>query len=252
MDLTQLERDGYQVVRSVVSEAEIAELLHAAERLRHEAEASPSLDPRLRVLRTTSRSGEAVFRGLQNAHFVNATVDAIRLHSGIGAILRRILGQDIKTVLTTLFWKLPGALETGFAYHQDAGFRTPASAFRNLAASYLQIAIALDPQDEDNGGLRFVAGSHREARLFPRPERSVLTGDAGECELRTMGLSPANARPVRLEPGDLVMWNAFAVHGSQPNRSQRDRRSFAFASMRAGDCDLGCDAYVDGRPAPAR
>jgi ectoine hydroxylase-related dioxygenase (phytanoyl-CoA dioxygenase family) len=251
MDLRQLERDGYQVVRSVVSAAEIAGLLREAERLRQAIHASPLLDARLRILQTTSRSGKIVFRGLQNAHFVSPDVDALRLHPGIGGILRRVLGPDITTVLTSLFWKLPGDSETGVAYHQDAGFRQPVSAFRNLAVSYLQIAIALDPQDDGNGGLRFAAGSHREGRLFPRPRRSVLAGDAGEAELRAMGLSPADARPVRLEPGDLVMWNAFTVHGSSPNRSQRDRRSFAVASMRASDCDLGCDAYVGGRPAPA-
>jgi ectoine hydroxylase-related dioxygenase (phytanoyl-CoA dioxygenase family) len=252
MDLSALENDGYQIVRSVIPLEELPALLRETDRLKVLAEGDAPLDQRLRLVRSKARSGERLVRGLQNSHHVSAIIDGLRLHPGIGRILQSVLGPDIKTVLTSIFWKPAGEPETGIAYHQDAGFRTPPSAFRDLARSYLQVAIALDPQDEDNGGLRFVPGSHRQARLFVRPEQSVLLGDAGDSELRGMGLSPEKVCAVHLEPGDVAMWNAFTVHGSGPNRSaDRDRRSFTIASMRAGDCDVGIDAYVDGRPVAA-
>lgn len=252
MDLSALENDGYQVVRSVVPREEIPPLLRETDRLKTLAEGGASLDERLRVLHSKARSGERLVRGLQNGHHVSAIVDGLRLHPGIGRILQRILGPNIKTVLTSIFWKPAGEPETGVGYHQDAGFRTPPSAFRDLARSYLQIAIALDSQDDDNGGLRFAAGSHRQARMFTRTSQSVLLGNAGQSELREMDLAPDRICAVCLEPGDMVMWNAFTVHGSGPNRSaHRDRRSFTIASMRAGDCDVGIDAYVHGRPVAA-
>lgn len=252
MDLSALENDGYQVVPSVIPPEEIPALLREADRLKTVAEGDAPLDQRLRVLRSKTRSGERLVRGLQNSHHVSAIIDGLRLHPAIGCILQCILGPDIKTVLTSIFWKPAGEPASGIAYHQDAGFRTPPSAFRDLAKSYLQLAVALDAQDDRNGGLRFVTGSHTQARLFVRQEQSVLLGDAGESELRDMGLSPNKVCAVRLEPGDVVMWNAFTVHGSGPNRSlDRDRRSFTIASMRAGDCDAGIDAYVHGQPIAA-
>lgn len=252
MDHADLERDGYQIVRSVVSAAEVAEALHEAERLKCLALADTLNDPRLRVLRSESSSGEGLLRGLQNAHHISPVIDALRLHKGIGRIICGVLGPDVTTALTTIFWKSPGEAETGIAYHQDAAFRQPAAAYRNLARSYLQLAVALDPQDDENGGLRFVPGSHREGRIFPRPQRSVLTGKAAEPELSEMGVAPEHVRAVSLAPGDVVMWRAYTVHGSQPNRSRdRERRSFTIGSMRSGDCDSGTPAYVGGEPVAA-
>lgn len=249
MNVAGLERDGYQIVRSVVPPAEIAEALTEADRLKSMVVANAVDDPRVRVLWSRSGSGVDTLRGLQNAHRISPRIDALRLHRGIGEILRGLLGPDIRTILTSIFWKPPGELDTGIAYHQDADFRRPASTYRNLASSYLQLALALDPQDDENGGLRFVAGSHREARIFRRPEQSVLTGAAAEPELTAMGLAPERVHAVSLEPGDVVLWNAFTVHGSQPNRSKdRDRRSFTIASMRSSDCDAGTDAYIAGEP----
>lgn len=253
MDLTELRRHGYQVASGVISRAEISEILREVERLKSIALGATPLDPRLRILWSTSRSGARLLRAMQNAHCISPVIDALRLHAGIGAILSDVLGPDVKTVLTSIFWKSPGEAETGIAYHQDAGFRRPETAFKNLAQSYLQIAIALDPQDEENGGLHFIPDSHRQARLFPRSDRGVLTGDAGAQELRALGFAPQTARSVRLRPGDAVMWNAFTLHGSPPNRApDRDRRSFTIASIRSADCDTGIDAYVKGRPVPAR
>ncbi|WP_162917331.1 phytanoyl-CoA dioxygenase family protein [Dongia deserti] len=250
MDFAELERDGYQIVRSVVSPPEIADILRETDRLKFLVLASALDDRRLRMLWSKSDAGEATLRGLQNAHHVSPAIEELRLHRGIGRILCGVLGSDIKTVLTSIFWKSPGEGETGIAYHQDAAFRQPALNFRNLAHSFLQLTVALDPQDNENGGLRFVPGSHRQARILPRPPQSVLTGQATERELSAMGIASGSVHTVRLEPGDIVIWNAFTVHGSPPNRSKdRDRRSFTMASMRSRDCDTGTDAYIAGEPA---
>ncbi|MGH6893414.1 MAG: phytanoyl-CoA dioxygenase family protein [Dongiaceae bacterium] len=251
MDLTEFHRDGYQRVIGLIPAAEIPEVLREFDRLRDMASGSTPLDPRLRALWTTTRSGQRILRVLQNAHWTSPVIDALRLHPGVGRILKGILGPDVKTVLTSAFWKPAGEIDTGIAYHQDAGFRQPAAAYRNLAQSYVSIAIALDPQDEENGALHFIPGSHRQARLFPRPEQSVLAGYSGPAELRAFGVAPDSARAVRLDPGDAVMWNAFTLHGSPPNSSaDRDRRSLTIGSMRLADCDHGVAAYIAGRPVP--
>src|ERR1700754_2709042 len=100
MDLAPLDEFGYQVIRSVIAADEIEGVLRETDRLRQCVSAPAPIDPRLRVLRTKSSSGAEVIRGLQNAPLVSPVIDALRLHPGIGNILVRRLGPDIKTVLT--------------------------------------------------------------------------------------------------------------------------------------------------------
>ena len=244
LDLAALRHDGFQCLRGVVPPAAIPAVLQEMERLKVDALKAP-VEPPQRALWSDAADGARILRGLQNAHCGSRVIDALRLHPGVMRILRAVFGDVLMTtVVTSLFWKAPGEAETGIAYHQDASFRQPPSAFRNLADSYLQIAIALDPHDAENGGLHFIPGSHREALIYPRPANSVLAGDAGETELRTLGFAPDSAVAVRLSPGDAVLWNAYTLHGSPPNRSRdRDRRSFTIGSMRAEDCDQGFPAF---------
>lgn len=252
MDFTAFHRDGYQTCPGAVPRGQISAILGEFDRLRDMVLSAAALDQRLRVLRSKSAAGAPLLRGLQNAHCISPIIDGLRLHRAVGEILHDLLGPDIRTVVTTLFWKPPGEAATGIAFHRDAGFRVPAEAFRNLGQFYVQIAIALDPQDEANGCLHFVPGSHRDPRGPTRPTASVLEGDAGAVELSAYGVAADAARAVPLDPGDIVFWQAHTLHGSPPNRTRyRDRRSFTIASMRRTDCDAGTDAFIDGRPVPA-
>ena len=249
IDLTAFRADGFQVARRVLSDAEVAGLIGEFGRLKNLAFQPPA--PDVRALWVDSHDGTRLLRGLQQAHLVSTVIDAVRLHPEVGWILQSVLGGDVTTIITTAFWKSPGAAETGIAYHQDAGFRRPESAYRNLSQSYVQIAIALDPQDEENGALRFIPGSHHAATLIARAPGSVLTGSAGSEELEALGVDPRRARTVRLEPGDAVFWNAYTLHGSGPNRSRdRDRRSLTIGAMRSADCDAGVPTYAGGNPLP--
>jgi ectoine hydroxylase-related dioxygenase (phytanoyl-CoA dioxygenase family) len=252
LDLTDLRCDGYQIVRGVVPSDEVAALLDEIERLKSAASELVALDPRIRAVWSKAQAGGSFLRILQNAHLASPELDRFRLHAGLGQILQAMLGGDIKTVVTSIFFKPPSEIETGIGYHQDAVFRQPLASFRNLAHACVHLAIALDPQDESNGCMRFIPGSHRGGHLYPRPSRSVLEGDAGIAEIQAVGMDPASAKATPLASGDIVLWNPFVLHGSSPNRSAgRDRRSLTIVSMRTADCDAGVVAYDGGRPVPA-
>src|SRR5204862_3863313 len=66
--------------------------------------------------------------------------------------------------LSDLHWKAPGSLGD-FAWHQDSKSRRPASAYHNLATSYVQTGLAIDPHNPEAGGLRFIRGSHLRGDL---------------------------------------------------------------------------------------
>jgi Phytanoyl-CoA dioxygenase (PhyH) len=67
-------------------------------------------------------------------------------------------------------------------------------------------------------------------------------------ELERVGLDPADLVDVVLDPGDLVLWHPYTVHGSHPNRSTADRRSYINAYVVARDCDRGAWAFRAGQP----
>jgi hypothetical protein len=50
-----------------------------------------------------------------------------------------------------------------------------------------------------------------------------------------------------MEPGDLLLWTLFTVHGSAPNMSTYDRCFMINSYVRASDSDRGEWAFKDGR-----
>ena len=74
----------------------------------------------------------------------------------------------------------------------------------------LLFEVLNDPQAKR----RVVLQAHWTAWLSPLLEE----------ELRHAGLDPSNIHTCEMEPGDLLLWTLFTVHGSAPNVSDYDRR----------------------------
>jgi ectoine hydroxylase-related dioxygenase (phytanoyl-CoA dioxygenase family) len=164
-------------------------------------------------------------------------------------LLAPLLGGDLKQIINQIHWKGPGGASE-FAWHQDAQFREPAEAFRNLAGSYVQTGLAIDPHKSDSGCMRFLPGSHRGGDLQLETPREVLGVALNDSVLEGAGLSAGDAVEVVLEPGDVALWSPFLVHGSGVNRSDHQRRLYVNGYVRAADCDRGEWAFRDGRPVP--
>jgi hypothetical protein len=162
--------------------------------------------------------------------------------------LEPLLGRDIKQIVNQLHWKPPGAQAADFAFHQDVRFRRPREAFRNLAVSYVQTAIAIDRHARENGAMRVLPGSHLSGELAIPTPAQVLAGPPTADALRAAGLDPARALDLELQPGDLAIWSVFLVHGSGPNMSSGDRRFYINGYVRAADCDRGEWTFRDGQP----
>jgi ectoine hydroxylase-related dioxygenase (phytanoyl-CoA dioxygenase family) len=114
-------------------------------------------------------------------------------------------------------FKLPGD-GVAFSWHQDASNRrysSPQWTDVTGTGSYVQMALAIDPMTAENGPLRVLPESHRLG-FVAHPDTGALPAD----------LSFDHAIDVLLEPGDLVVFGPFLVHGSPPNRSSAARRLF--------------------------
>ena len=83
--------------------------------------------------------------------------------------------------------------------------------------------LAVDPSDEENGGLPIVPGTQDAAIFCPHQADPAVSFTKDEVDLPT-GLRPL---PLALRPGDVLVFNGVVAHGSFPNTGRdRFRRAF--------------------------
>jgi ectoine hydroxylase-related dioxygenase (phytanoyl-CoA dioxygenase family) len=245
-------RDGYAVIRGLFSPAEVAGMAAAFDRLQTEG---------LRLGRSF-RHGNLLFRLGDDPHlgrilrmvqwpsWRDALLDRVRLDLRFAAVLTPLIGDDLKQIINQMHWKPPGAAKVEFAYHQDSRFRRPASAFRNLANSYVQTGLAIDAHTRASGAMKVIPGSHLKGDLGLGADGPILQQTMQDDTLRAVGLDPADAVDLELAPGDLALWSPYLVHGSGVNVTPADRRLYINGYVRSVDCDRGEVAFAHGRPQP--
>jgi ectoine hydroxylase-related dioxygenase (phytanoyl-CoA dioxygenase family) len=166
------------------------------------------------------------------------------------AVLEPFLGKDIKQITHQIHWKPPGAKYTFYRFHQDARFREGKIKDFDHLESTVTTGLAIDRQTKENGALRVIAGSHRQGYLGLSDDGPIMVGQTQDEELRRAGLNPKSIVTCEMEPGDLLLWTLFTVHGSAPNVSAHDRRFMINSYVRAGDSDRGEWAFRGGVSTP--
>jgi len=250
-DLANYWRDGYAIVRGFFSADEIAEIGNAIDQLYAEGVAHGRSFRHGNLFYNVAHdgSGNPLVRMVQWPSYHQRLLNRVRLDARFAQLLEPLIGSDLKQIINQVHWKARGSLGD-FAWHQDSKSRRPASAYRNLAASYVQTGLAVDPHTPEAGGMRFIPGSHLLGDLHMGCERHALGVAMQDRALEAVGLSPTDATELVLEPGDLALWSPYLVHGSGSNRSSHKRRFYINGYVSAADCDRGEWAFRAGRPIP--
>lgn len=215
------DRDGFVVVRGFLPPRELAEL--NAQLDRYIRDAVPTLPETAAFYLDRTRpetlkqlqhmTGDPYFAGYAN-------------HPRWSELARSLVGEVVESMGPEWFDKPPG-FESPTPPHQD-------NYYFNLAPpNVVTIWLALDPVDDANGCLRYVAGSHRRG---VRPHgRSAILGfsqgivDYGENDR-------AGEEAIHLQPGDAVAHHGNTIHRADPNRTMdRHRRAFAMV-FRGASC----------------
>jgi len=250
-EITDYWSEGYAVVRGLFSAEEIHEIAVAADQVHAEGvEHGRSFrHGNLFYNVATGDDGDPHVRMVQWPSYHQPVLGRVRLDLRIARLLEPIVGRDLKQIINQVHWKVPGSLGD-FAWHQDSRSRRPASAYRNLATSYVQTGLAIDPHTPESGGMRFVPRSHLGGDLGMDCSRKALGTAMNDAALADVGLSATDAIDLILEPGDLALWSPYLVHGSGTNQSAHQRRFYINGYVRAPDCERGEWAFRDGRPVP--
>jgi ectoine hydroxylase-related dioxygenase (phytanoyl-CoA dioxygenase family) len=178
--------------------------------------------------------------------WISPLMERMRRSPQFYAVLEPFLGEDIKQISHQVHWKPPGAKYTSYRFHQDARFREGNIKDFGFLRSTVTTGLAIDPQTAENGALRVIPGSHRLGYLGLSDDGPIMVGQTQDDELRRAGLDPSSIVTCEMEPGDLLLWTLFTVHGSAPNTSSNDRRFMINSYVRASDSERGEWAFRGG------
>lgn len=227
-DCAAFERDGYLVLRGVLSPQELDAVETVFMRfIRGEV---PGMG---RDLCDMSGRYDKPFDAFSiiNAmlpSFYDPSFAANRFRQLAQSIAEQLIGDDATYDYDQFLAKKPSKQDAVFAMHQDLGYwPTGTPDTRTTTCS-----LALDDADAGNGCLAVVPGSHRERAL--RPHRPVFASASGETREagHALAVELRETDEVVLLPvkrGDVTVHNERIIHGSGGNTSERWRRTYVLA-----------------------
>jgi ectoine hydroxylase-related dioxygenase (phytanoyl-CoA dioxygenase family) len=249
----QLESEGYAIIRGFLSAAEIGEISAEVDRLYAEGLKHHATYRDRNLLFEVLNDPRARRRVVLQAHWtawISPLMERMRRSEHYFRVLEPFLGADIKQITHQLHWKPPGAKYTSYRFHQDARFREGSIKSFDLLHSTVTTGLAIDRQTVENGALRIFPRSQRLGYLGLSDDGPIMVGQTQDEDLRRAGLDPASMVTCEMEPGDLLLWTLFTVHGSAPNVSSYDRRFMINSYVRAADSDRGEWAFRGGLSMP--
>lgn len=207
------DRDGFVVVRQFLSASEMAELTGNLDRYVREVVHTLPDSHAFYV----DRGRPETLKQMQHMGVDPFFADYVR-HPRWVALARTLVSEDAAAEAPEWFNKPPGATHPT-PPHQDNYY------FNLKPPNVVTIWLALDSVDDDNGCLRYVAGSHRLG-VRPHARSNIVGFSQGITDYGAQD----EAREVRvhLQPGDAVAHHGETIHRADPNRStNRQRRAFA-------------------------
>lgn len=229
-ELRAYQHDGFVIRPRAFTDGELAELHDAAERTETAAAAlartghvyvldgNRFVDAEGATVQFEHTPGSATVRVIEPAHCFDSRWEALIDDARLVTPMRTLVGSDGVALWTNKLNLKPPREGSGFRWHQDSPYWMHDCDHVDQLPN---VMVTLDDADAANGCLRIIRGSHR---------RGMLPGTADGSQLGGFFTDPAcfdEAHQVLLEApaGSLIFFSPHAIHGSQPNRSDRRRRA---------------------------
>ncbi len=220
--------DGYLVVRGAVSSRLVAELQAATDVLVDVARdfvVDTAVDGVFYEVQSASgRKRETAvspgaLRKITGPAKASPAFQRLKNDRGLAAIAVALGVHAPRCVVDQVNLKHP-RVGTGFPFHQDAAFLHGAAKDALAAGGGVNVVVALDAADADNGGFIVLGGTHTAGLVPGQHQRSGY--DTSQMNEGTFD-DTRRATPT-LAPGDAIFFHPLLAHGSDVNRSDRRRR----------------------------
>jgi phytanoyl-CoA hydroxylase len=213
------DRDGFVIVRQFLPHDDLVELCGQLDR--YVREVVPTLPDSHAFYHERGRP--ETLKQMQHMG-VDPYFAAYREHPRWKALATALVGEPATAEEPEWFNKPPGTVHAT-PPHQDNYY------FNLKPPNVMTIWLALDAVDDENGCLRYVAGSHRGG-VRPHGSSGVLGFSQSIVDYGPA--DRAREVPIHLAPGDAVVHHGNTIHRADANRSAtRSRRSFAMVSKGA-------------------
>ncbi len=140
----------------------------------------------------------------------------------------QLFGEEAILFKDKINFKMPGG--DGFKPHQDSQ-----AGWEVYAGYFISVLVCIDPATHENGCLQL---AHRPETELVGPEWEPLT----ESETAKMTFLP-----VETEPGDIIYFDSYTPHMSNPNMTARPRRLYFATYNRLSEGDHRAAYYADKR-----
>jgi ectoine hydroxylase-related dioxygenase (phytanoyl-CoA dioxygenase family) len=226
-DIGAFERDGYLIVRGMYARDEVRAMAGWIDAL----VAKPPVRGGDMVYLEDSRAepGRRILSRIEKfAEPGTAFGDLVHSRKTLDAV-EALLGGPALLFKEKINFKLPGG--GGFEPHQDIQ-----PGWDDYAPYFISLAIAIDPSTIENGCLEVAPGHHRRGLIGERWK------PLGAAELEGMRF---DAHP--MAPGDVMFFDCFVPHQSQPNATAHQRRNVYLTFNRAADGEHRERYFADKR-----
>lgn len=221
--ITDFERDGYVVVPGAFGTDDMSEIEHWA----REVEALPEEPGRHWVFHEKSR--------LDGSDLINRIEYIAPFHDGFATLTRilqepaaQLFGEDVSLFKEKINFKMPGG--GGFEPHQDSQ-----AGWGDYASNFINVMICIDEATHENGCLELAPGQNK---------RGLIRGmePLTDADIKDMKFI---AYPTK--PGDVVFFDAYTPHRSEPNPTTDTRRMYFATYNRASEGFHLDQYYADKR-----
>jgi ectoine hydroxylase-related dioxygenase (phytanoyl-CoA dioxygenase family) len=211
------ERDGFVVVPQFYGSDEVSEIAGWTEALA----AAPEAPGSHWVYREDSLvpNGGKVLQRIENFYHFHAGFRRLMSEGRLVAAIGQLLGDAPVLFKDKINFKMPGG--AGFKPHQDQQ-----AGWGAYAPYFVTALVSIDATTAENGCLEFAPGRHKEGLI-----------GAEWRPLEESELPRASYEKVPTGPGDVVFFDSFAPHASEPNRTALPRRVLyiTYNAAAAGD-----------------
>ena len=220
-------RDGFLVATGYFSADEISKLA----RFTAAAEALPELPGRQMVYWEDSLTepGTRMRQRIEDIYSFHDGFQAFFDGPKMRAAAAELFGEDAILFKDKINLKLPGS--DGFKPHQDQQ-----AGWWDYASLFITVMVSIDATTIENGCLELAAGQHTRG-LVGKPWEPLTEEDMNGMDFR----------PYPTTPGDVVFFDSFTPHASEPNRTSQPRRVLYITYNMRGEGDHRVAYYADKR-----
>jgi hypothetical protein len=169
----------------------------------------------------------AVWPRVMHPHKFMPEAKRMLLEPRVLDLLEELTQEKLLAAQTMFYFKPPNA--RGQAFHQDNFY------LRVAPGTCVAAWVAVDPSDEENGGLQVVPKTQAMQVVCPDGVADPASSWTKEFVRPPEG---AQALKLRLQPGDVLFFNGSTIHGSTANTSKdRMRRSFISHYVGESTCE---------------